>query len=181
MQQDFTDQTPPPIPPTLPSAALQPLASPHQLRPRDPKDIRWYKPGFFDTLSTMGWRLIFFLPAVVMLGLVLAMPWHAWALQLWIVWWKIALVAVVIPSSYALKLAMESLKQRKEPFCIHCGYDLSGLPNDHTCPECGEYYNFAVIEEYKRDPDWFIRRYHTGHPTAIGGIASGGVEEIGKR
>jgi hypothetical protein len=166
---------PPPIPvvlPPIPAPALHGFASPQQLRPRDPSDIRWYKPSFFDALWSMGWKLIFFLPALILTAVVVAMPWHLWAIQFLAIWWKLVLVAVVLPSMYAVKSATETLKQRKEPFCIHCGYNLSGLPDDHTCPECGEYYNFGVIEEYKRDPGWFIRRYHMTHPTAIGGIAA---------
>ena len=49
--------------------------------------------------------------------------------------------------------AIHSLAQ--EPFCIHCGYDLTGLPDHHTCPECGRPYTFATINEYRRDPHWF--------------------------
>jgi hypothetical protein len=28
---------------------------------------------------------------------------------------------------------------------LNCGYDLTGLPIDHTCPECGEGYHVAAI------------------------------------
>jgi hypothetical protein len=141
-----------------------------QLRPRNPHDIRWYKPSLTESLQRMGWRLIYFLPAAGLLALLVMMPFHLWAIQLFVIGWKLVLLAVVLPSMVAVRSATQVLKQRKEPFCIHCGYDLSGLPDDHTCPECGEYYNFAVIEEYKRDPDWFIQRYRTAHPAAIGGI-----------
>jgi hypothetical protein len=162
----------PPIPPP-PPAALQALASPQQLRPRDPHDVRWYRPSFFEALRRMGWRLIFFAPALLMLGLLLMIPFHLWAIQILVIGWKLALLAVVLPSMYAVRSAMEVLKQRKEPFCIHCGYDLSGLPDDHTCPECGEYYNFAVIAEYKRDPAWFIQRYRMAHPPATAAMHTG--------
>jgi hypothetical protein len=160
------------VPLPIPAPALRGFASPQQLRPRDRNDIRWYKPSFFDALWSMGWRLVFFLPALLLFASVLAMPWHVWAIQFLVIWWKLALVALVLPSMYAVKLAMETVCQRKGPFCIHCGYDLSGLPDDHTCPECGEYYNFAVIEEYKRDPAWFIQRYRTTHPPASGAIST---------
>ena len=42
--------------------------------------------------------------------------------------------------------------------CIHCRYDLTGLPDYHTCPECGRPYTFAEIDAYFDDPE----RYREG-------------------
>lgn len=76
-----------------------------------------------------------------------------------LIWWKLIPIAVVLPASYVINVSRHILRSRKGPFCIHCGYTLMGLPDHHTCPECGETYSFATIEEYRRDPNWFIRRY----------------------
>ena len=41
--------------------------------------------------------------------------------------------------------------------CIHCHYDLTGLPDHHTCPECGRAYTFADIDAYFDDPATYER------------------------
>ncbi|HEY7089049.1 MAG TPA: hypothetical protein VH518_13225 [Tepidisphaeraceae bacterium] len=135
------------------------VASPSELRPRDPADVRWYKPGWSEMIPLMGWRLIFFLPAAGLLSLIFLMPIHAWLSNVIILWWKLLVPAVVLPAGYAFSAANHVIRQRKEPFCIHCGYDLSGLQDNYVCPECGEPYSFRVIDEYRRDPNWFIQRY----------------------
>ena len=140
------------IPPTS-------VASPSELRPRNAGELRWYKPTLAETIQLMGWRCIYFAPAVVLLALGAISLRYIWLLPLLAVWWKLLLVAVVLPGSYAVKSAAHIIRQRKDPFCIHCGYDLSGLADNHSCPECGERYTFRAVEEYRRDPAWFIHRY----------------------
>jgi tRNA(Ile2) C34 agmatinyltransferase TiaS len=59
-------------------------------------------------------------------------------------------------------LYVQSIKiawRRRAPFCIHCGYDLQGLPDNHRCPECGEHYTLASCADYQRDPIDFQRRW----------------------
>jgi hypothetical protein len=137
----------------------QSLASPSEMRPRDPDDVRWYRPDLAETTRLMGWRILLFLPAVGLIALLVLMPWYAFMSNVFVLWWKLLVPAVVIPAAYAISIAAHSIRQRKEPFCIHCGYDLSGLPDNHTCPECGESYSHRIIDEYRRDPNWFIERY----------------------
>jgi predicted RNA-binding Zn-ribbon protein involved in translation (DUF1610 family) len=145
-----------PLAKQVPAASL---ASPSELRPRDARDVRWYKPGFGEVVGLMGWRVLYFLPATL---LVMALPlafFRWWALQFVWVGWKLVVILIALPTGAAIKATRNILRNRKEPFCIHCGYDLTGLPDNHVCPECGEGYSFRVIEEYKRDPHWFIQRY----------------------
>jgi hypothetical protein len=35
------------------------------------------------------------------------------------------------------------------------------LPDGHNCPECGRPFKLSVIEEYRRDPNWFIKRHRS--------------------
>jgi hypothetical protein len=66
-------------------------------------------------------------------------------------------VAAVIGVLYvqSVKIAW----RRRPPFCIHCGYDLQGLPDNSRCPECGEPYTLAGCSAYQRDPVGYRRRW----------------------
>src|SRR5262249_28103279 len=77
---------------------------------------------------------------------------------LWYLGVKLIILIVAIPVLALLELTRNAVKARKDPFCIHCGYGLSGLPDYHNCPECGRPYTFAHVEEYRRDRNWFIKR-----------------------
>jgi hypothetical protein len=151
---------------------LEPVASPHGVRaaPHDEGgEPAWYKPTYGETAKLLGWRWIYFLPAVlILLLMVIYLPARPWLWQFAIGWWKLILIAIVLPMVWAGKTMNQIIALRKEPFCIHCGYDLTGLPGGHNCPECGRHYDPAMVEEYRRDPNWFIQRYRQRHamPTA---------------
>ena len=51
-------------------------------------------------------------------------------------------------AGYGLRRAAQA---RREPFCIFCGYNLTGLPDHYRCPECGRPYTWQMIEEYRAD------------------------------
>ena len=138
---------------------LDALASPAEVRPATGEDVRWYMPGWGETARLLGWRWILFLPAAVMVGLVAMAVMHPFLLQLMVGWWKLWVLAVAVPTVAAMNAAKHAIRARKDPFCIHCGYGLTGLPAEHTCPECGSAYTQRLIEEYRRDPHWFIQRY----------------------
>ena len=61
----------------------------------------------------------------------------------------------------------QATKARAEPFCIHCGYTLEGLPDQHICPECGRPYSFELIRQYQNDPKWFVQRWKMQHGNPI--------------
>jgi predicted RNA-binding Zn-ribbon protein involved in translation (DUF1610 family) len=143
-------------------------ASPSQLRPSDPDDVRWYLPTWKERLKLMGWRNVLWLPSIALVGfLIFALPqgryMHLQYLGFWLSWWKPLAILIIVPFTMALARARTALKDRKDPFCIHCGYSLLGLDEGHACPECGEATSHAISREYQRDPHWFIRRYHTQH------------------
>jgi hypothetical protein len=135
------------------------VASPSELRPRDASDVRWYKPDLAETIRLMSWRWIYFLPAAGLILLLFVTPAQLLWSQFLVVWWKLLTIAVVLPAGIAIRTAKNIIRQRTEPFCIHCGYELTNLPDNYNCPECGEPYTFRWIEEYRRDPHWFIERF----------------------
>ena len=67
------------------------------------------------------------------------------------------------------------VKARRDPFCIHCGYSLQGLADSGTCPECGRPYLFSLVEEYRKDPHFFVERYRSSRqlPTRVAAFAAG--------
>jgi hypothetical protein len=124
---------------------------------------RWYLPGWGERLKLMQWRLLYFVPAVVALA---ALVWLPFAIA-WL--WKIIVIAVAIPVTAAMNSAKRAIRMRKEPFCIHCGYNMTGLPDGHRCPECGAVFWHGEMEEYRRDPHWYIQRQKLGKDIPISG------------
>ena len=83
-------------------------------------------------------------------------PWIT--LRVFVYTWKLLIFAIALPTAAFARAAKNVVRNRKDPFCIHCGYSLVGLPDAYRCPECGQPYLHAVIEEYRRDPAFFIQR-----------------------
>jgi hypothetical protein len=92
---------------------------------------------------------------------------HAWFLNMW--WWGGKLwIWLGAGAVGAVAEAMrQATKAREEPFCIHCGYTLAGLPDQHICPECGRPYSFQLIREYQENPNWFVQRWKMQHGNPI--------------
>jgi hypothetical protein len=128
--------------------------------PAEPR-ITWWRPGWQDVVGEISTaRLMLISAAVVLLVLlaigvgVLGWPiWFAGGLKLL----GLLIAAAVSLIGCAIRRAVQA---RKEPFCIFCGYNLTGLPDGYRCPECGRAYTWAQIEEYRRDPQWFIERWN---------------------
>lgn len=155
-----------------------PDASPSELSPSFADDVPFWMPGWSDVAKQLGWRWLLLMPAVVLVAacvLLLAaavlLPglwlWQ-WVQLIFVGGWKLLLLAVGGAISLAGSAIRSAVRLRQEPFCIHCGYTLIGLPDNYICPECGRPYSLRVIDEYRRDPHWFIQRYkaHRTMPVA---------------
>jgi hypothetical protein len=120
-------------------------------------DARWYKPDWAETARLLGWRWVYCLPLVLLIVMLVMIP--ALTIPILIYGWKLIALAVVLPLTAFGAAARKVVRNRKDPFCIHCGYSLVGLPDGHRCPECGQKFLLRVIDEYRRDPDFFIERH----------------------
>jgi hypothetical protein len=125
-------------------------------------DVPFWKPDLIDTMRHLGWRWIMFLPAIALMVAIFTLPFYGFTFALLYGGGKLLLFCFGIAATTAGKAIKDAMKQRTDPFCIHCGYDLIGLPDGHNCPECGRPFSLALIDEYRRDPNWFIQRYKLG-------------------
>lgn len=135
-------------------------ASPADVCPGPEAQDRWWRPGWRDSLRHLGWRWVLVLPAVGVLAFLGAGLFYP-HLFVWF-WWlgiKWTIMALAVPVALLGDLMRREVGMRQEPFCIHCGYSLVGLPVEGRCPECGSGYTRQLIDEYRRDPNWFIQRY----------------------
>jgi len=125
--------------------------------------VPFWKPGLLDVIANIGRRWTRLLPplgliVLLMLGFLLPGEFGI----LWYFGIKTLILAIFWIGGVIMESAWSVVKARKDPFCIHCGYGLEGLPDNYTCPECGRPYNFRLIEEYRRDPKWFMQRWRSG-------------------
>ena len=173
----FATRVPPPPPPLPPPDTTPPpppfppppqtLATPETVRFAAGEPERWYLPDWGETFRLLGWRVILFLPAAALVVLLLMIPLRPWGI-LWLLvsWWKVWVLVVLVPTLVAAERVKNVIRARKDPFCIHCGYGLTGLPPEHVCPECGAAYSPALIDEYRLDPHRFIERYRANRKLA---------------
>lgn len=149
---------------------LPSVGSPSDVSPVPGEDVPFWLPDWRDSMRYMGWRWILLLIPAAVVGL-LALSWYygiGLSVALWYPFIKIIIIVCAIPVGLFFKMTKDAVSQRREAFCIHCGYELEGLPDKYNCPECGRPYTWAVIEEYRRDPHWFIRRWKTQHELPMG-------------
>jgi hypothetical protein len=130
-----------------------------QSPPQSQPDVQppFWLPSKSRAAAQFGFRwlflLIVFFPAAGA-ALVVHAHWHS--VGAFIVSAAICLAMTIpVAISYAVKL---SLKKIPHPFCIHCGHDLTGLPDNTTCPHCHRPFSLNQIDQYRLDPGSFIYR-----------------------
>lgn len=124
--------------------ALTPIHPPPLPKPR----ATYYRPGFAEISAEMGWKWLTIIPAMIAIAVLGAVP----RLMATVLFLKLGWLMVALPAGLFAKAASEVVKKRREPFCIGCGYDLTSLPDNHHCPECGEAYTFSEINAYRQNP-----------------------------
>ena len=131
----------------------------------------WWRPSLAEVrpgLVTWHWVIVGVIVVSVVVLVALLSFWRLLSVMWWFYeWvWGIILVAVVLVPVIIEQAYLAARRRRTEPYCIHCGYRLVGLPDHHHCPECGRPYSFELIAEFRQNPDWFVRRWmraHYGH------------------
>lgn len=147
------------------------VATPADVRPGPDPEIRWWRPSMHDVVRAVGWRWWLLAPALLVILAILASGvtglfgprFLAFSVPHLALELKVGLFAGGVALSCVLYVIRTAIRARREPFCVFCGYNLSNLPDNYRCPECGRPYTWKLIDEYRRDPDWFIERWKR-HP-----------------
>jgi predicted RNA-binding Zn-ribbon protein involved in translation (DUF1610 family) len=152
------------------------VATPADVRAEPSEALTWWTPGWRDMIGHVGYRWIFLIPALALiLGLVAVLFIPGLGPAIFVVGFKLLVFAGAVAISLAGYVIRCAARARREPFCIHCGYNLTGLPDNYRCPECGRPYTWRLIAEYRRDPHWFRERYKAQQklPAADAAFAAG--------
>lgn len=121
--------------------------------------VRWWRPGWRDVASAVGWPRLVLIIAAAAIGTILAAFLLVAGLTFTVLLLKPVLLLAGGGIAFTGYLVRLSIQARREPFCVFCGYCLVGLPDHYRCPECGRPYSWQQIDEYRRDPQWFIARW----------------------
>lgn len=135
------------------------MAFPHGVDAKPGEDVPWWRPSVGEVARHLGWRWIYFIPAIAAIVGLCLLPLYPGVWQIIPALWKPLLIVIGLPLTAAIKSVKHIVQHRKDAFCIHCGYTLLGLPDGHRCPECGRQFSLATIDEYRRDPHWFVKRW----------------------
>jgi hypothetical protein len=184
----------PAVPPAVVASAVDvPAAPAGAARPDQATQLGetpWWRPGPGDVLRVLRWRWVILGPALavgILLPLKVMVRPDRWF------WWPNAFMLVgigkIILFAWAVVITVlgwgvrNVVRARRDPFCIHCGYSLTGLAEEGQCPECGRLYRPELIAEFKKDPHFFAHRHKMAatHPAEGAAIAAreGGAEGDG--
>ncbi len=125
------------------------------------KDVPFYRPGALDIAKTIGWRWVLLVPILMVIAalpmtLFLPRPVMVQVVQVEL---KLVLLAIGGGVTIVLWAVRNAINTRADLFCIHCGYNIEGLGEEGTCPECGRNFQLPIIREFKKDPHFFVARW----------------------
>lgn len=125
----------------------------------------WWRPSLLELLGQVRWGWLFVLPVLGAAGMVAAgFKGAPYALLAW-VGVRLLFFSLFLPLVAFDQLRLKVFRSRRDPYCIHCGYTLLGVPEEGVCPECGRAYRERVNRLFRRDPQWVIAYWRlTGHP-----------------
>jgi hypothetical protein len=130
--------------------------------------VPFWRPDAWYIARSIGWWWALALPAV---AVILAIPFLAFSRGtqfMALIGWEMKLLVFVcgFVVTLVLRAASRGVQRRKDDFCIHCGYTVEGLGPSGQCPECGRHFTLAVVQEYRKDPHFFIERYKASREAA---------------
>jgi|GEM_PF-2340359 len=102
-------------------------------------------------------RIVGYITAALMLGGILAssvahivgLQTGRWLLKGWMVWLCVGVFPLwmFVAPHLALRSFLRKLREAQYLICLTCGQNLTGLPEDHKCPECGTAFNAATLAD----------------------------------
>jgi hypothetical protein len=137
---------------------------------RQPPKVSFWRPTIPEVLRQAGWVW-----AALILPILLTMTMVALGFvggrKYVLLWWvglRLMLISLALPFLLWDHLKTKVYLARRDPFCVHCGYTILGLPEEGTCPECGRTYRMSVIKMFRHDPQWVISYWRfDGHPPSV--------------
>jgi hypothetical protein len=145
-------------------------------------DLVWWRPSVREVLrhAGWGWWTVLILPIAAAVGQITGgfLGGPAFDLLRW-TGYRLLLLALLIPFLVWDALSERVFRARKDPYCIHCGYTLIGLPEEGVCPECGRSYRMIIVQMFRRDPQWVMAWWRfNGKPPSVAAFEAGHRREF---
>jgi len=118
----------------------------------------FYRPPLPEVIRHMewGWIVVPMLAAACLAMTVTGLLLGRYHIEMTILGGQLLFLVLAVPLFFWENLRDRLIRLRTDPFCIHCGWTLAGLPEEGRCPECGEPYRLNVVEMFRQDPQWVI-------------------------
>jgi hypothetical protein len=134
------------------------------------RKVVWWRPSLREVLRQAGWCWLALVLPISVAGAISVAAFIGGRSYL-LLWWvglRLTFIALAIPFLLWDHLKTKVYKARQDPFCIHCGYTVMGLPEEGKCPECGRPYRMSVIQMFRHDPQWVMAHWRfNGRPPSV--------------